>query len=300
LAHSRRTERPHRLRGATGHAPLLAVAAALLAAAPRAGAAAEAVPGLAFSRRAEPVATRDLGWLREIAPPAAVRVHEPYELREVVFEALPFDRVLDAVYTRAWRSEQELLFTCRDGYQPSVPVARVLAHRAWLAFARADRDDFSIDKLESGRVQRIELGPFYLVWENLDDAVIRQDADYGWPYQLVGIDLIATRDRFPRMSPPAGAPPQVVDGFAAFRVHCSQCHAVNGEGGSIGPELNGGAPLVEVRDGDFLRAWIEDPARIRPGSRMPALNPALPERAKTIDAILAYLRAMAAARTGPS
>jgi hypothetical protein len=32
---------------------------------------------------------------------------------------------------------------------------------------------------------------------------------------------------------------------------------------------------------------------------MPALNPALPERARTIDSILAYLRAMAAARQGP-
>lgn len=275
------------------------MATLLLAPAAGAGAAADPAHALAFARRSEPVATRDLGWLREVAPPAAVRVHEPYESREMVFEALPFDRVLDAVYTRAWRAEEELLFTCRDGYQPTVPVARVLAHRAWLAFARADRADFSIDKTESGRVQRIDLGPFYLVWENLDDAAIRQEADYGWPYQLVGIDLIRSRDHFPRMTPPPGASPEVRAGFAAFRIHCSRCHPLNGEGGRIGPELNGPAPLVEIRDGDFLRAWIEDPARIRPGSRMPPLNPALPERARTLDAIIAYLRAMAVARAGP-
>jgi mono/diheme cytochrome c family protein len=274
------------------------IACATLLIAAGAGAAQAPAPELAFARRAQPVATRDLAWLREVAPPAAVRVHEPYEGGEVVFQALPLAQVLDAVYTRAWRNEEELLFTCRDGYQPTVPVARVLAHRAWLAFAREDRSDFSIDKLESGRVQRIDLAPFYLVWENLDDPAIRQAADYGWPYQLVGIDLIATRDRFPRMAPPADAAPEVREGFAAFRVHCSQCHTLNGEGGSIGPELNGAAPLVLVRDGEFLRAWIDEPARIRPGSRMPALNPALPERARTIDAILAYLRAMAAATDG--
>jgi mono/diheme cytochrome c family protein len=277
---------------------LLALAALLSAPAGRARAADDLARSLAFARRAEPVATRDLAWLREVAPPAAVRVHEPYEEHEVVFEALPLEGVLDAVYTRAWRDEEELLFTCRDGYQPTVPVARVLAHRAWLAFARTDRADFSIDKLESGRVQRIGVGPFYLVWENLDDGAVRQESDYGWPYQLVGIDLIRTRDRFPRMMPPAGAPPEVASGFAAFRVHCSRCHTLNGEGGSIGPELNGEVALVEVRDGEFLRAWIDDPARIRPGSRMPALNPALPDRARTIDAIIAYLRAMAAARHG--
>jgi mono/diheme cytochrome c family protein len=264
-----------------------------------AAAVAEAAPvasELSFSRHSERVATRDLEWLRQRVEPSTVRVHEPYESREVVFAALPFDRVLDALYTPSWRNEEELLFTCSDGYQPTIPVERVRSHRAWLAFDRADQADFSIQKLESGSVRRIELGPFYLVWENLDDAQVRQEADYGWPYQVVGVDLIRSLDRFPKMTPPSDSLAAVLAGFAAFRVHCSRCHKLNGEGGSIGPELNAASSPLEYRDRDWLRSWIEDPSRIRPEARMPRLNPNLPNRARTVDEILAYLDAMAMPR----
>ena len=250
-------------------------------------------PAIAFARHGEPVVSLDLDALRERVAPVTVRVHEPYEGREASFRALPFAAVLDAAYGPGWRSEEELLFTCRDGYQPSVPVARVLAHRARLAFARADQERFTIRKLESGAHRDVELSPFYLVWENLDDTALRQEADYGWPYQVVGVDLIRARDRFPRMAPPPGAGPEVLAGFAAFRVHCSRCHALNGEGGSIGPELNAAASPLELRGRDWLRTWIADPSRILPTARMEPLNPALPDRERTIDEILAYLEAMA-------
>jgi mono/diheme cytochrome c family protein len=255
-------------------------------------------PEIAFSRRSEPVATRDFAWLSRVAPHAEIRVHEPYEDGEATFAALPLAALLDAVYTPSWREEEELLFTCRDGYQPTVPVARLLAHRAWLAYARTDRSRFTIDKRESGVTQEIALGPFYLIWENLEDERIRQEADYGWPYQLVGIDLIRRRDRFPRMTPPPDSSDRVLAGFQAFRIHCSKCHPLNGEGGSIGPELNHAASPALTRDPDWLRDWIEDPSRILPNARMPALNPALPDRERTVDEILAYLRAMATAGDG--
>ena len=262
------------------------------------GAASRAEAGeLAFALHSEPLASRSLDALQRAVAPATVRVFEPYEASEVEFRALPFDQVLDAIYTPSWRDEEELLFTCSDGYQPTVPVQRALAHRAWLAFERVDQEGFTIRKRESGSLKQVALGPFYLIWENLDDAEVRQEADYGWPYQLVGVDLIRRSDRFPKMAPPEGAPAEVLAGFAAFRVHCSKCHKLNGEGGAIGPEL-GAAGGGAHRDRSWLRDWIEDPSRIRPGSRMPPLNPALPDRARTVAEILSYLEAMRAARSG--
>jgi mono/diheme cytochrome c family protein len=253
---------------------------------------------IAFARHGQPVASLDLAALEKLARPATVRIHEPYEDRAAAFQALPFADLLDAVYGPAWRGEEELLFTCRDGYQPTVPVARAIEHRAWLAFAREGQPAFTIWKLESGARRHVELAPFYLVWENLEDPVVRQEGDYGWPYQLVGVDLIRTRERFPGMAPPPGAGPDVVAGFAAFRVHCSRCHRLNGEGGAIGPELNGAASPLALRERAWLRAWIAEPGRILPTARMEPLNPALPQRERTIDEILAYLEAMASARTG--
>ncbi len=275
--------------------------AAWLALAPPPGDAAEGpVAELAFARHARPVARHDRAALERLAEAATVRVLEPYEGREVAFRALPFDGVLDAIYGPDWRAEEELLFTCRDGYQPTVPVARVLAHRAWLAFDRADQPGFAIRKRESGEHKRVELGPFYLVWENLDDPKIRQEWDYGWPYQLVGVDLIRAAERYPKLAPPEDASASVREGFAAFRIHCSKCHALNGEGGRIGPELNAASSPVEYRDRDWLRDWIEDPSRIRPDARMPALNPELPDRGRTVDAILDYLEAMRSTSTSTS
>jgi cytochrome c2 len=252
----------------------------------------ETASALRFARHGEVVASRNLTALRAAVDAQTLTVFEPYEAREIAFRALPFADVLDRVFTPSWRDEEELLFTCRDGYQPTVPVKRALEHRAWLAFERREAD-FSIRKLESGRHQHVPLGPFYLIWENLDDPVVRAEGDYGWPYQLVGVELVRARDRFPRMSPPEGAGALVHTGYTAFRMYCSRCHAMNGEGGAIGPELNAAGQEVGGRDPAWLRRWIDDPSRFVPNARMPALDPGLRDRDHTLDALIAYLRAMA-------
>jgi mono/diheme cytochrome c family protein len=265
----------------------------LLASVPGAGA---AQPELRFSLHSKPLATRDLASLRRAHEPQTIRVFEPYEEQSVRFRAVDFREVLDEVYGPRWRAEEEILFTCRDGYQPAVPVERMLQFRPFLAFDREDAEGFSILKRESGKRRRVELGPFYLVWDNLEDEVLRRDGDYGWPYQLVGVDLIRARDRFPRMAPPEDAGPRVEAGFRHFRIHCSRCHAINGDGGSVGADLNQPVNPVEYRDREWLVRWIDDPTRIVPTARMPRLNPALPQRRQVIEEILDYLQAMSKAR----
>lgn len=258
--------------------------------------AADSSTELRFARHGKPIATRDLSWFRDRLGSQLVQVHEPYESDLATFRAFRLNEVLDAVYSTSWRKEEEVLFTCRDGYQPSVPVARLLAHRAWLAFARTEQSGFSILRQLSGKLQTVQLGPYYIVWENLDDPLIRQEYDYGWPYQLLGIDLVRQRDRFGKMAPPADASDAVQAGFAAFRVHCSKCHKVNGEGGDIGPQLNAALLASGRLDRDRLETWIKKPASLLPNTRMPSLNPDLPERDRTVNEIIAYLYAMA----GPS
>ena len=272
-----------------------------------------AVPGyaeepatLSFSLRGGSAETRTLGELRAMAAPSSSRVQEPYEGSVATFRALPLNQILDAVYGTAWREEEELLFTCSDGYQPSIPVQRLLKHPAWLAFDRiADGGEaletgFTILKTESGTSRRVELSPYYLVWENLDRPQVLQEGDYGWPYQLVGMDLIQTRQRFPKMAPDTSASAEVLEGFAAFRVYCTRCHAVNGEGGTIGPELNSPVNPFDYRDAEWLRQWIQDPASLVATARMPAFNSNLPDRAELIDEILIYLKAMSKNKLEPS
>ena len=250
---------------------------------------ADTASSLTFRIGGEVREVRSLAQLREISHASEVKVFEPYEAAPVSFQGVPLNSVLDAIYGEGWRTEEEVLLTCRDGYQPSFPVSRLLAYNAWLAFDRNDDKGFSIDKVERGELRRVDLSPFYLVWDNLEDAELRDQGDYGWPYQLVGVDLIKASDRFPNMTPPATSSPQVMTGYQAFRVHCTRCHAINGEGGAIGPELNSPVNPVEFRSHDWLRQWIDDPASLVPTARMPRLNPKLTERDRVIEDLLAYL-----------
>lgn len=285
-------------------AALAASAGILLAACPvpRIGADRDAAPDpgpprIGFAFHGRPVAGLELAALQLLTAPREVRVFEPYEGSEVRFLAFDFAEILDGIYgAETWRQEQELLFRCRDGYEPTVPVRRFLEHRAWLAFQRIG-SGFSLAKPESGELRRVSLAPFYLVWENLDDAGVRQEGDYGWPYQLEGVDVIRTRERFPRMQPPQGAPRSAQAGFEAFRIHCSRCHALYGEGGRLGPELH--PEVVQALGRDWLRRWIDDPSQIAANARMERLNAALPDRERVIDSILDYLEAMAAAGPAP-
>ena len=262
------------------------------------------VASLRFALHGEVQAARSLDELVRVVAPVEARVHEPYEAGPAVFEGLPFAAVLDAVYGPSWRAEEEILFTCSDGYQPTLPVERVLAHRAWLAFRRLDRAGFTISKFESGEQREIDVAPFYLVWDSLANEAVRIDGDYGWPYQLVGIDLIRVADRFPKMVPPAPSSDAVGRGFTAFRMYCSRCHAINGEGGRIGPDLNAPVNPTEHRERAWVEAWIDDPTRVDPATRMPRLDPALPDRAAVIAEIVTYLAAMpetrAPARASPA
>jgi hypothetical protein len=76
------------------------------------------------------------------------------------------------------------------------------------------------------------------------------------------------------MRPPADASRSAQAGFAAFRIHCSRCHAVNGEGGgsarsSIAPRIRGPARRAVAARLD--RRSEPDLGRARAWSRSTAL-----------------------------
>lgn len=83
---------------------------------------------------------------------------------------------------------------------------------------------------------------------------------------------------------PEPTPEQVETGKRLFReARCISCHAVEGRGGTIGPELTRVASKVKP---GWLRAWLENPKQYLPRTRMPQFS--FPE--KEIAAIAAYLQ----------
>jgi mono/diheme cytochrome c family protein len=231
-----------------------------------------------------------------------VRTFDPYEGREITFTAVPLARLLDRAFGPGWRRADELVLPCLDGYQPSLPARRFAEHRAYLAIARADRREFTLDMPAGrGRTRTVQLGPYYVVWDALGDAVVRGEGHHGWAFALAGLELVDFRTRFGALAPPAGPDPggQVARGFAAFRVHCLPCHGINGQGGQLGPELNYPANVTEYFAAAFLRRWISDPQSVRWNARMPPLGLEGAVRERTLDELIAYLAAMGRRKIAP-
>lgn len=262
------------------------------------GAAPSAHADIVFKSHGKVVKTASITELSALVAPRDVVLWEPHEKKEVTFKAFPAAELLTQVYGPDWRKSEEALFTCSDGYQPSLPVSEFSTHTGYLAFARTDDADFSV--MSPDTHEKVPMGPLYLVWENIQDAALRkQGTDPGWPYQVTTVDLIRFVDRFPRLTPPAGSPAAAQRGFLQFRKRCLSCHTINGDGGAKGVELNYPANPTEYWNADWLKKWITDPHTVRYNSEMHAFHQDAGWEADR-DAVIAYLKAMAGAKQRPT
>ena len=216
-----------------------------------------------------------------------VTIIEPHMSRDVTYVGRPFNEILEELFGSTWRQKEEILLTCADGYQSSIPVDKFLAHKAWLVWGRSDKASFElVNNLQGGEI--VKLGPYYLVWENQHDTVIREGGATDFPYQVVSVDLISFKERFPKLAPDAGAPSEVREGFKLYRTYCMSCHAIDGEGGKKAPDL-GKMGLFTRLKVKKLKAWILDPAKLKPGTAMPAFAPNASGRVAQADKIIKYL-----------
>ena len=97
--------------------------------------------------------------------PTPITVIEPHEKKPVTYIGVAFAKMMDAIYGHDWQTREEVLFTCKDGYQPSIPVAKFEAYKSWLVWARKDAKSFELVNHLPGN-QKVALGPTYLVWQN--------------------------------------------------------------------------------------------------------------------------------------
>ena len=84
-------------------------------------------------------------------------------------------------------------------------------------------------------------------------------------------------------------------GYRLFQRSCAACHAINGQGGKIGPDLNVPKSIVDYRPVPQIRAYIRHAQATRYTS-MPA-HPGLAEA--DLDALIAYFSAMSERKQDP-
>ncbi|MBC7890647.1 MAG: c-type cytochrome [Sphingobacteriaceae bacterium] len=216
---------------------------------------------------------------------------DPVYHRQKTYAAVPLEMVLRKIpgYDRTNPANTQVIFECEDGYNPSMPLAKVLSRKAYLAIrdvdAPAGQDWITIKK--AGQTKTA--APFYVVYTDVPP----DDATFKWPYNLARIRLQPAADELALLHP-TGTPER---GYALFRTHCLTCHALNGAGGVMGPELNFPKNITEYwREAD-LRAFVRNPASYRQGTKMPPVAQAQVSDAG-LEEILGYLTFMAGHKVG--
>jgi mono/diheme cytochrome c family protein len=272
-------------------------ATALLLAALGAGAAgraaAEPEAALRFLRAGQPERVVSAAALASACEERRVEVDDPYYERRMRFRAWPLGCVLAQGFGALGPgfAQEQVLLRALDGYTRATDGAVLLEPGGHLAFADADRAGGGFEPID---YRKADPAPFYLIWQGAGERDVHR---YPWPYQLAAIEVVRVEERFPRALPPgaaAGSPAR--RGFEVFRQSCLHCHAINGDGGRVGPELNVPRSIVEYRPEPQLRAFVRDPQSFR-YTQMPA-NPQLSEA--DLDALFAYLRHMSAHKQDPT
>jgi hypothetical protein len=110
----------------------------------------------------------------------------------VALRGFPAVPLLDALLGPDWRAgDREVAFRAADGYLSTIPAAQFTRCRAWLVHARADGAAFITDNAYQGK-RDVPLGPWYLVWDNIDSPDLIQLGDHDWPYQVVDVSAVAS------------------------------------------------------------------------------------------------------------
>lgn len=257
--------------------------------APMAAAGTEA---LRFVREGGEPAVVPLAQLRTSCGERTVPVpNDPYYGGPKRFRACPLAEVLAAGFGSADAIRGKgVLLRALDGYTRSVEGDALLEPGAYLAFADADREAGGFDPIDR---RQLDPAPAYLIWEGVDQADTHR---HPWPYQLATIEIASFEARFPNTVPTGAPDPGAVwTGYRRFQRSCASCHAINGEGGRVGPDLNVPRSIVEYRPEDQIKAYIRNPASFR-YTTMPAH---LQLDDSELDALIAYLRFMSQRQRDP-
>ena len=176
----------------------------------------------------------------------------------------------------------KIVFECVDGYKPEMPLELFLKAKPYLAFQDSDAPKGTKWEIIVNDGNEMNADPFYIVYP----SVSSKDARYKWPYNLVKIYLEPLNKSTLELYPLKNR--KLESGYKLFKNHCLTCHAINGIGGTMGPELNYPKSVAEYWKEDELVKYIINPASFRNKVKMPTLGISKQQSREIVD----YLKYM--------
>jgi len=176
----------------------------------------------------------------------------------------------------------KIVFECVDGYKPEMPLELFLNAKPYLAYQDLDAPKGTKWEaiLKDGNEMNAE--PFYIVYTSISE----KDTQYKWPYNLVKIYLEPLNKSTIELYPLKNK--KLEKGYTLFKNQCLTCHAINGIGGTMGPELNYPKSVTEYWKENELVNYIVNPASFRNKVKMPTLGISKQQSQEIVD----YLKYM--------
>ncbi len=208
--------------------------------------------------------------------------YDPVFKRAKKYEAIPLKPYLEKIVTaqNIDKASTEIIFLCKDGYNPSMSLAKVMENEPYLAI----KDIEAVEGKNWADTLKGKWSPFYLVWTNHSEGA----KGFSWPYGLKYLQFKASDAAYKAAFPNDKTQ---IAGFELYKEKCMKCHSVNKVGGVMGPEFNIPKNITEYWQTKDIKAFVKNPYAYRYNSKMP---PVANLQNQELDLIIDYLTYMKA------